>query len=202
MALQNSLSNLPGHLVTFKDGGLRLTTTNTDTSSTKSLLILGTATDGPINEPVKIDAITVSQVFGKEVNAKGYPNGATLTKYAKQAFKNGLDDVRCMRVTGSQAYATIYGEETTGFTNETVTILGSTQGENSGTIKGNNQFDYKSYEEDDCFVRQQGDYTEGYGIDVNGDGPEGFSVADKIEFHDYTGFTIKPNAYAHIILFH
>ena len=107
MAVQNLYSNLPGHLVEFKDGGLQLTTSTTDTSSTKSILILGTAFDGPVNEPVKIDEVTVSKVFGDEVDENGYPNGATLTKYAKQAFKNGFDDVRCMRVTGSQAYTIV-----------------------------------------------------------------------------------------------
>lgn len=106
MAVTNLYPNLPGHLVEFKDGGLQLTT-NAETASGKSLLILGTAFDGPINEPVQIDATTVSQLFGSEVNANGYPNGATLTKYAKQAFKNGFTDVRCMRVTGSQAYVEI-----------------------------------------------------------------------------------------------
>lgn len=103
MAVTNLYPNLPGHLVEFKDGGLQLTTENADASGSKSLLILGTAFDGPINEPVKIDKTTVSQLFGSDVNEKGYPNGATLTKYAKQAFKNGFTDVRCMRVTGSRA---------------------------------------------------------------------------------------------------
>lgn len=106
MAVKNLYPNLPGHLVEFKDGGLQLTS-STETASGKSLLILGTAFDGPVNEPVKIDATTVTQLFGSEVNASGYPNGATLTKYAKQAFKNGFTDVRCMRVTGSQAYVEI-----------------------------------------------------------------------------------------------
>ena len=106
MAVTNLYSNLPGHLVEFKDGGLQLTS-NSETASGKSLLILGTAFDGPINEPVQIDSTTVSQLFGSEVNANGYPNGATLTKYAKQAFKNGFSDVRCMRITGSQAYVEI-----------------------------------------------------------------------------------------------
>lgn len=109
MGVTNLYPNLPGHLVEFKDGGLQLTT-NAETASGKSLLILGTAFDGPINEPVQIDAITVSQLFGSEVNENGYPNGATLTKYAKQAFKNGFTDVRCMRVTGSQAYVDINKE--------------------------------------------------------------------------------------------
>lgn len=107
MAITNLYPNLPGHLVEFKDGGLRLTTSETQTGYDKSLLILGTAFDGPVNEPVKIDETTVSQLFGSEVNENGYPNGATLVKYAKQAFKNGFGDVRCMRVTGSQAYAEI-----------------------------------------------------------------------------------------------
>ncbi len=106
MAVTNLYPNLPGHLVEFKDGGLQLTTNN-EAASGKSLLILGTAFDGPINEPVQIDSTTVSQLFGSEVNENGYPNGATLTKYAKQAFKNGFTDVRCMRVTGSQAYVEI-----------------------------------------------------------------------------------------------
>ena len=129
MAVTNLYPNLPGHLVEFKDGGLQLTT-NAETASGKSLLILGTAFDGPINEPVQIDATTVAQLFGSEVNANGYPNGATLTKYAKQAFKNGFTDVRCMRVTGSQAFVEIPKVVT-----ESVEELDANPV--SGTIQGN-----------------------------------------------------------------
>ena len=129
MAVTNLYPNLPGHLVEFKDGGLQLTS-NTETASGKSLLILGTAFDGPINEPVQIDSTTVSQLFGSEVNEKGYPNGATLTKYAKQAFKNGFTDVRCMRVTGSQAYVNI--SKTTEESSENIDATPV-----SGTIQGN-----------------------------------------------------------------
>lgn len=106
MAITNLYPNLPGHLVEFKDGGLQFTNSD-NTTVGKSVLILGTAFDGPVNEPVKIDATTVSQLYGSDVDENGYPNGATLTKYAKQAFKNGFSDVRCMRVTGSQAYVEI-----------------------------------------------------------------------------------------------
>lgn len=106
MAITNLYPNLPGHLVEFKDGGLTLTE-NKITSSDKSILILGTAFDGPVNEPVQIDDTSVAKLFGPEVDENGYPNGATLTKYARQAFKNGFNDVRCMRVTGSQASVTI-----------------------------------------------------------------------------------------------
>lgn len=142
MSVTNLYSNLPGHLVEFKDGGLQLTSSTTDTSSTKSLLILGTAFDGPINEPVKIDSITVSQVFGKEVDENGYPNGATLTKYAKQAFKNGFDDVRCMRVTGSQAYTTLIGREVLSYEPVYPVIRGSESTDGTGVIVGNTELTY------------------------------------------------------------
>jgi len=144
MAVTNLYSNLPGHLVEFKDGGLQLTSNDTNTSSTKSLLILGTAFDGPINEPVKIDAVTVSQLFGKEVNEDGFPNGATLTKYAKQAFKNGFDDVRCMRVTGSQPYTSISGEEEESWVTERATVSRSASDTDNGKIVGNDVYTYNT----------------------------------------------------------
>ena len=79
MAVKNLYPNLPGHLVEFKDGGLQVSTNDNLQGYSKSLLILGTALDGPINEPVKVDPTTVTQLYGSEVNDKGYPNGATLT---------------------------------------------------------------------------------------------------------------------------
>lgn len=129
MAITNLYANLPGHLVEFKDGGLQLTQ-DTTVATGKSLLILGTAFDGPINEPVQIDEKTVTQLFGSEVNENGYPNGATLTKYAKQAFKNGFSDVRCMRVTGSQASVDITKVSSTSTEKEAQTPV-------TGTILGN-----------------------------------------------------------------
>ena len=106
MAITNLYPNLPGHLVEFKDGGMQLRETAV-TGNSKSLLILGTATDGPVNEPVAIDVENVQKLFGDDVNSNGVPNGATLTKYARQAYKSGFNDIRCMRVTGSSASATI-----------------------------------------------------------------------------------------------
>lgn len=129
MAVTNLYPNLPGHLVEFKDGGLQLTT-NTESTTGKSLLILGTALDGPVNEPVQIDEQSVAKLFGSEVNENGYANGATLTKYAKQAFKNGFSDVRCMRVTGSQASVDI--PKVVSSTTEEIAATPVT-----GTIQGN-----------------------------------------------------------------
>lgn len=130
MAITNLYPNLPGHLVQFKDGGLTAVDTATDDKSGKSLLLLGTAFDGPLMEPVRIDSSTVAKVFGDEVDSEGYPNGATLTKYAKQAFKNGFKDVRCMRVTGTLAEAEIVKSQTVGTEedpkDQTFTIGGNT----------------------------------------------------------------------------
>lgn len=139
MAIKNLYSNLPGHLVEFKDGGLQLTTSTTNSTSTKSVLLLGTAYDGPINEPVRIDQETVSLVFGDEVDKNGYANRATLTKYAKQAFKNGFDDVRCMRVTGSQAYTTLTGDQTTGYEAADGTFVSK----QPAVVKGNDEFNFE-----------------------------------------------------------
>ena len=203
MAVTNLYSNLPGHLVEFKDGGLQLTTKTTDTSSTKSLLILGTATDGPINEPVKIDAVTVSQVFGKEVNDEGYPNGATLTKYAKQAFKNGFDDVRCMRVTGSQAYTTIYGEQQIAEEQVTESIVPA-EGSDDGHILGNPtfQYDFTNPPADDdgstpAKIIVSKAYTDNAANTMTIDGVDvGLgTLSDKVEWIPYRGFKIKANTY-------
>lgn len=118
MAITNLYKNLPGHLVEFKDGGMQLRDTEV-LSNTKSLLILGTAVDGPVNEPVAVDVENAHKLFGKDVDDNGKPNGATLIKAARQAFKAGFDDIRLMRVTGSIAQASL---ETNVVTSEEVLI--------------------------------------------------------------------------------
>ena len=106
MAITNLYPNLPGHLVEFKDGGMQLRETAI-TGNSKSMLIIGTAIDGPVNEPVAVDVENIQKLFGNDIDNNGVPNGTTLTKYARQAYKAGFNDIRCMRVTGSSASATI-----------------------------------------------------------------------------------------------
>ena len=102
----NLYPNLPGHLVEFKDGGMSLRS-EPITSSTSSVLLLGTAVDGPINEPVAIDMSTIEALFGKDALENGASNGTTLVRAAKQLHETGVRDIRVMRVTGSTAKAVI-----------------------------------------------------------------------------------------------
>jgi len=131
MAITNMYPNLPGHLVEFRDGRLH-SDANTDAGYNKSLLILGTAFDGPVKEPVNVTEENVSKIFGSEVDDNGYPSAGTITKAAKQAFRHGFRDVRCMRVTGSRAYTTVTMQ-----TGETVEYEQLTSSPVSGVTKGN-----------------------------------------------------------------
>lgn len=106
----NNFPNLPGMLVEFKDGGMKLRTDIYD-ANTKSMLILGTAEDGPVLEPVAVDPTTVGAVFGKDTKDNGVSNGATLLPAFKQAWEAGCRDVRLMRITGSPSSALLSTKE-------------------------------------------------------------------------------------------
>lgn len=106
--LNSKYPNLPAMLVSFKDGGMALRNDVT-ASKTDSILLLGTAVDGPVMEPFAPDDETVEAIAGKAVDENGVSNGSTLVKYYWQARKRGCNDIRLMRVTGSEAKAEIYG---------------------------------------------------------------------------------------------
>lgn len=111
MAGINNYENLPGMPIEFKDGGSVLRSNN-DAASTKSLLILGTAEDGPVLEPVAVDINTV-KLFGKASKGNSIPNGSTLVKDFEHAWSVGCRDIRLMRVTGSPAYTVLETESKT-----------------------------------------------------------------------------------------
>lgn len=104
--LGNMYPNLPGMLVEFKDGGSALRF-NQVQASTDSLLLLGTAIDGPIMEPVAVDVDSVEILFGSDLKSNGAPNGSTLVHAFKQAYDAGCQDIRVMRISGQQATAEI-----------------------------------------------------------------------------------------------
>lgn len=110
--MTDKYANLPGHLTQFKDGGLQLVQ-EANPPKTESVLILGTALDGPVMEPVKVDASTMEAVFGKGADDKGIPNGSTLTVAFEEAYNAGCRDIRLMRVSGKEASAKVVGSPIT-----------------------------------------------------------------------------------------
>jgi len=124
----NLYSNLPGILTEFKDGGLQLRS-DTAAPRTESILLLGTALDGPIGVPVAVDSTTVEAVFGKAANASGIPNGATLPIGFQEAWLAGCRDIRLMRISGSVASALVPVEPIQVQTEELIEqILGTKNG--------------------------------------------------------------------------
>lgn len=105
-SLGNMYPNLPGMLIEFKDGGQALRFNQTDVS-TDSLLLLGTAIDGPLMEPVAVDVDTIELLFGSDVKTNNTPNGSTLVHAFKQAYDAGCQDIRVMRISGAQATAEV-----------------------------------------------------------------------------------------------
>lgn len=133
--MQDLYPNLPGILSEFKDGGLVLRN-DPNPPATESILLLGTAIDGPIMEPVAVDPSTAELLFGKSVNPNGTSNGATLVKAFEEAYQAGCRDIRLMRVTGKAATATIKAASTT-FNND------KTHDELLGPAPGNVQTVFK-----------------------------------------------------------
>ena len=105
--------NIPGMLVTFKDGGLssRGSSFTSEEAQTDSMIILGTASDGPIMEPIAVDDSSVKAVFGTGLKSNGIPDGSTLLKAYRQARARGCNDIRLMRVTGSNAKLQLKGQD-------------------------------------------------------------------------------------------
>jgi hypothetical protein len=87
--------------------------------ATNSLLIIGSALDGPINQPVSItDPTQAEQVFGPANYRNGYLDpttgtetgkyaGATIPLAISHAIAAGCQDIRAVRVTGTKATATM-----------------------------------------------------------------------------------------------
>lgn len=100
--LGNIYPNLPGMLVEFKDGGSALRFDTSDVN-TDSLLLLGTAVDGPVMEPVAVNIDTAEILFGSDTNSNNIPNGSTLIHAFRQAYDAGCRDIRLMRISGSTA---------------------------------------------------------------------------------------------------
>lgn len=128
--IQNEYDALPGHFAQLKDTN-RALREDTTPSTTESILFLGTATDGPVMQPVRVTPQNIG-IFGKMVNANGTANGSTLVSKFEEAYQAGCRDIRLMRVTGKQAALSLKG---TSFTQTTAEVKRDQLGVASGNVE-------------------------------------------------------------------
>jgi len=130
---QNEYSALPGHMNQFKDSNRALREDPTP-ANTDSILLIGTATDGPVMQPFRVTPNTAS-IFGKMVNANGTANGSTLLAKFEETWASGARDIRLMRVTGKPASLSLKGTPYTETKQEVkVDQLGISQGNGAITF--------------------------------------------------------------------
>jgi hypothetical protein len=104
--------NYPGPHFTTIGGRIRGPVTG---PTTERLLIIGTALDGPINRPIRVDdALVAERLFGPANYSQGYldPNtstesgkdaGASIPTAIQQALAAGCTDIYVVRATGTYA---------------------------------------------------------------------------------------------------
>lgn len=117
MAQFEQYENLPGVKVDYQDGNLH-TGAQSEQASTQSILIIGTALDGPVGEPVSVNAIggpkAAEKMFGGllerrkvvengEVKTVKVPHQGSLIRAMWEALRSGNDDIRLLRVAGKTA---------------------------------------------------------------------------------------------------
>lgn len=97
--------NLPGVVVDLVEQKKAVPVTQRG-GLTRSLLILGTASDGPLNTPISFASPDDAEsVFGKaQLDGIGRPN---LTRAAYEAYLAGVRDIRLMKITGAYATAAL-----------------------------------------------------------------------------------------------
>jgi hypothetical protein len=97
---------LPGFNITYKDGGLVVPR---PIVTTDSVLIIGTATDGPKGEPVSVTRPEDSELlFGKPYNLMtNASNGTTLMLGLRETYNAGCRDIRLLRIGGVVASADV-----------------------------------------------------------------------------------------------
>ncbi len=108
------MPNYPGSNFTTISGKIKAFTSG---PTTERLLIIGTAVDGPLNIPVRVDDTAAAErVFGPATYTNGYKNpttstaddaenGASIPKAIAQAIAAGCTDIWVVRATGTYATA-------------------------------------------------------------------------------------------------
>lgn len=111
MALELELTNLPGNRRVYRDYNLQVSENEAPGVLTDSVLLIGTAVDGPVNVPYQVRRLVDAEnLFGKMVDKNGLPAEVSLVRGARELYAAGCRDVRLMRIGGAYAEAEITGE--------------------------------------------------------------------------------------------
>lgn len=94
--------NIPGSVFELRDN------TRNQQSRTlrgKKIVLIGTATDGPVLDPVTVTSFEEGRnIFGVYWKDNGQPNGTTLVRGLKRVLDAGADNVALVRVSGDTAH--------------------------------------------------------------------------------------------------
>lgn len=117
--------NLPGVKVSYEDGNL-YTGKQVEDSRTQAILIMGTAIDGPVGEPVSVNQIggpkAAEKMFGgllEKVTVVDngvektvrIPHQGTLIRAMWEAIHSGNEDIRLLRISGKTAMSEILAKD-------------------------------------------------------------------------------------------
>lgn len=114
MATSDKYTNLPGVKVTYEDGNL--TAGNQQLSAnTQSILLIGSAVDGPVGEPISVGNIGIKaadKLFGGLLDRRtGEPVKASLIRGMYEALSAGNEDIRLLRIDGASARTELRAED-------------------------------------------------------------------------------------------
>lgn len=146
--------NLSGTEVSYQDGNLYKAQQQTQ-ATTKSTLLIGSAIDGPVGEPVSVNAIggprAAEKLFGQSTfkqridtgklnpvtGEKLYrlievPHQGSLIRKMYEEIAQGTDDVRIVRVAGRRAKTELYAKDSSRVRDE---VLGKMPGNQSFDIE-------------------------------------------------------------------
>lgn len=127
----NNYPGLSGVKLAFDENGKFIARDKSTSAKTGSLLILGTATDGPVGQPVSVNDSNID-IFGTGLNSAGYQDGSTLRKSYAVAKAIGCEDIRLMRISGRNAKCSIEADSTT---EEEKNRMDESAGSNIGNAK-------------------------------------------------------------------
>ncbi|HDX9673986.1 TPA: hypothetical protein ROY08_001243 [Bacillus cereus] len=140
MSTFEQYENLPGVKVSYEDGNL-YTGKQTEDARTQALLIMGTAIDGPVGEPVSVNQIggpkVAEKMFGGLLERRviiengvektaRVPHQGTLIRAMWEAIRAGNEDIRLLRISGKTAMSEILAKDANSEVTEPLSdLLGS-----------------------------------------------------------------------------